>query len=81
MAPLLAEQNDVARKAKVLASFIKQYQQNITSLELCCKPVIAAIHSACIGAGINLITAADMRYCTADAWFQVKEVSAKMFLM
>lgn len=38
------------------------------------KPVIAAIHSACIGAAVSLITAADIRYCTKDAWFTVKEI-------
>lgn len=75
--PVIAEQEDVSGKAKLLKAFIKSYQQSITSLELCCKPVIAAVHSACVGAGVNLITAADMRYCTTDAWFQVKEVSQR----
>lgn len=41
---------------------------------MCTKPVIAAIHSACIGAGASLVTAADIRYCTDDAWFTVKEI-------
>ena len=40
----------------------------------CEKPVIAAIHSACVGAGIDMTSAADIRYCTTDAWFQIKEV-------
>jgi hypothetical protein len=40
----------------------------------CPKPVISAIHNACIGGAVDLITAADIRYCTDDAWFQVKEV-------
>lgn len=43
-------------------------------MEECTKPVIAAVHSACIGAGTNLITAADIRYCADDAWFTVKEI-------
>lgn len=50
-------------------------QSCISSLEACRKPVLAAVHSACVGAGVDLISAADMRYCTKDAWFQVKEVS------
>ncbi len=37
-----------------------------------------AIHSACVGAGVNLIAAADIRYCTEDAWFTVKEVDIGM---
>lgn len=36
------------------------------------------MHSACVGAGVDLITSADMRYCTKDAWFQVKEVDIGM---
>lgn len=43
-------------------------------MEQCPKPVIAAVHSACVGAGTNLITAADIRYCADDAWFSVKEI-------
>jgi len=38
------------------------------------QPVISAIHGACIGAGIDMITAADIRYCSKDAYFSVKEV-------
>ncbi|XP_032246545.1 delta(3,5)-Delta(2,4)-dienoyl-CoA isomerase, mitochondrial isoform X1 [Phoca vitulina] len=40
----------------------------------CPKPVIAAVHGACVGAGVDLITACDIRYCAQDAFFQVKEV-------
>ena len=43
------------------------------SLPQCPKPVIAAVHSACIGGGTNMVSFADIRYCTKDAWFQVKE--------
>lgn len=69
-----SEVEDVGRKAKILYKAITTYQDSMSSLEECHKPVLAAIHSACIGAGTSLITAADMRYCTKDAWFQVKEV-------
>ncbi|KAA3674377.1 Delta3,5-Delta2,4-dienoyl-CoA isomerase [Paragonimus westermani] len=40
----------------------------------CNKPVIAAVHGACVGGAVNMICAADIRYCTEDAWFQVKEM-------
>lgn len=46
----------------------------MSALERCSRPVIAAVHSACVGAGVSLITAADMRYCTDDAFFTVKEI-------
>lgn len=45
------------------------------------KPVIAAVHNACIGGGVNIICSADMRYCTSDAWFQVKEVDIGNYLL
>lgn len=54
------------------------FQDSISSLENCDKPVIVCVHQACVGAGVDLITAADIRYCTKDAWFQVKEVDIGM---
>jgi enoyl-CoA hydratase len=48
-------------------------QQGMTKLEKCRKPVIAAIHSHCIGGGIDLISACDIRIATADAVFSVRE--------
>lgn len=38
------------------------------------KPVICAVHGGCIGGAVDLIAAADMRYCSSDAWFQIKEI-------
>ncbi|XP_042869939.1 delta(3,5)-Delta(2,4)-dienoyl-CoA isomerase, mitochondrial-like isoform X2 [Penaeus japonicus] len=66
--------DDVARKCRLLHHLIKEFQDSFTALEKCPKPVIAAIHSACVGGGVDLICAADIRYCASDAWFQVKEV-------
>lgn len=72
--------DDVARRAKVWHKLIVRLQESISSLEACRKPVLAAVHSACVGAGVDLISAADMRYCTKDAWFQVKEVRIKKIM-
>lgn len=66
--------SDVARRAARLDPHIKQFQDWITDLEKCRKPVLAAIHGACIGGAVDLVTAADVRYCSQDAYFQVKEV-------
>ncbi|XP_037724339.1 delta(3,5)-Delta(2,4)-dienoyl-CoA isomerase, mitochondrial [Drosophila subpulchrella] len=74
----LAETDDYARKGVILERMIKLYQDSISSLEQCPKPVITAVHKACIGAGVDLITASDIRYCTEDAFFQVKEVDIGM---
>ncbi|KAK2586102.1 hypothetical protein KPH14_008382 [Odynerus spinipes] len=74
----LAQHEDVARKCKVLEPIISKFQESFTSIEKCPKPVIAAIHNGCIGAGVDMICAADIRYCSSDAWFQIKEVDIGM---
>ncbi|XP_050675925.1 delta(3,5)-Delta(2,4)-dienoyl-CoA isomerase, mitochondrial [Leptidea sinapis] len=66
--------DDVARRARSFEKLITNCQAGITAIEDCVKPVLSMIHSACVGAGVDLVTAADMRYCTEDSWFQVKEV-------
>ncbi|KAG0429031.1 hypothetical protein HPB47_024031 [Ixodes persulcatus] len=75
------EDPDVARKARHLYNVITTFQGTFTSMEKaglsftkCSKPVIAAVHNGCIGGGVNLITACDMRYCTSDAYFQIKRL-------
>lgn len=36
--------------------------------------MIAAVHGACVGAGVDMICAADIRYAASNAYFCVKEV-------
>lgn len=74
----ISEVNEVARKGKVFEGSIELYQESITALEKCVKPIIACTHSAVVGAGVDLITAADIRFCTKDSWFCVKEVDIGM---
>lgn len=40
----------------------------------CPKPVIAAVHGACVGGGIDMVSACDIRYCSSDAWFSIKVI-------
>lgn len=63
-----------ARKREKIRRTILDLQDSITSIEKCRKPVLAAIHKACIGGGVDIATACDMRYCTDDAYFSIKEV-------
>lgn len=72
-------QNDCeARTRENLRQVILDLQDTLTSLERCRKPVLAAIHGACIGGGIDLVCCADMRYCSADANFSIKEIDIGM---
>jgi enoyl-CoA hydratase len=57
------------RQIKVTRAF----QAAISSVAECPVPVIAAVHSYCIGAGIDLITACDIRLSAEDALFGVRE--------
>jgi enoyl-CoA hydratase len=53
-------------------------QHTMTSIARCPKPVIAAIHGYCIGAGVDLITACDIRLASGDALFSVRETRMGM---
>ena len=66
------------RKREKLRRMILDLQASLTSMERCRKPVLAAIHGACIGGGVDLICCADMRYCSTDAYFSIKEIDMGM---
>ena len=62
------------RMREKLRQLILELQDTLTSLERCRKPVLAAIHNGCVGGGVDLISCADMRYASADAYFTIKEI-------
>lgn len=62
------------RKEERLRNIIKEFQAAFSALETCRKPVLAAIHGLCIGAGLDLVAACDMRYASTEARFSLKEV-------
>ena len=66
------------RKREFLRKTILYLQDTVSAIEKCRKPVLAAIHNACVGGGIDIITSCDMRYCTEDAFFSVKEIDMGM---
>ena len=52
---------------------IVQFQESMNAVEKCRKPVIAAVHSHCIGGGIDLLSACDIRMASQDAVFSIRE--------
>ncbi len=69
--------SDVGRR-KALYRSVKRLQRAFTSVAECPKPVIAAVHGHCIGAGVDLITACDLRFASTDAIFSVRETKLAM---
>ena len=65
---------DGARQREALRRDIMKMQDAFTAFERLRCPVVAAIHGACVGGAIDLVTAVDIRLCTKDARFCVKEV-------
>jgi enoyl-CoA hydratase len=62
------------RREERLRRIIRDLQAAFTQLETCRKPVLAAVQGLCIGGGLDLIAACDLRYASADAAFSLKEV-------
>ena len=52
---------------------VKRMQHSFSVMEECRLPVLVAIQGGCIGGGIDMVTAADMRYATTDAFFTIYE--------
>ncbi|MBD3655488.1 MULTISPECIES: crotonase/enoyl-CoA hydratase family protein [Marinobacter] len=69
---------DPGRMAENLRRVVLQLQDTLTSLEKVRLPVLAAIQGGCIGGALDLVCAADSRYCTADAYFTIKETELGM---
>jgi enoyl-CoA hydratase len=53
---------------------IQRLQAAVTSVAFCRKPVVAAVAGWCVGGGVDLISAADVRLASADARFSIREV-------
>ncbi|MGA2930490.1 MAG: crotonase/enoyl-CoA hydratase family protein [Acidimicrobiales bacterium] len=69
----------MAARARGARTEVLRLQDSITAVARCSKPVIAAVHGYCIGGGVDLIAACDIRLASADAVFSVRE--AKMAIV
>ncbi|MDX1572302.1 MAG: enoyl-CoA hydratase-related protein, partial [Xanthomonadales bacterium] len=70
--------DDTGRNSEKLRRVILKLQDDLTAIESCRKPVLAAIHGAAVGGAIDMITCCDMRYCTEDATFSIREIDIGM---
>jgi enoyl-CoA hydratase/carnithine racemase len=62
------------RRRLALFQGIRRMQESISALERFPFPVVVAIHGACVGGGIDLVCASDIRYAARSAVFSVREV-------
>jgi enoyl-CoA hydratase len=63
----------MAARARSARAEILRLQASVTAVADCPLPVIAAVHGYCLGGGVDLITACDIRLASADALFSVRE--------
>ncbi len=68
-------ENELGRSRGYFIQQLKYLQNVANCLEAARFPVVAAIQGGCIGGGIDLITAADIRLCTKDAFFIIEEIN------
>ena len=73
-----ASDRSAAAKNLDLYRTIGDMQDTMTSLASIATPVIAAVHGYCLGGGIDLITAVDIRLASSDAVFSVRETKLGM---
>jgi enoyl-CoA hydratase len=71
---VMSAEGATARPRAELHATILRMQGAINAVADCRTPTIASVHGWCIGGGVDLISAVDMRYASADAKFSVREV-------
>lgn len=71
---LQVEHEDPCRANEQFLTHVRGLQKNIESLRDCRKPVLAAMHGACVGGAIDMTCYADMRFSDTSAVFCVKEI-------
>jgi len=64
--------------AEAMRFHVKLLQDSFSCLDEARMPVIAAIQGGCVGGAVDMTSACDIRYCTADAFFVIQEINIGM---
>ncbi|MCX7357785.1 MAG: crotonase/enoyl-CoA hydratase family protein [Alphaproteobacteria bacterium] len=73
-----AQGGDQYTRAEAFRQFVLTLQGSFNCLDNARIPVIAAVQGGCIGAGVDMTSACDIRFCTNDAFFQIAEINIGM---
>ncbi len=72
------ENVDPARAMDKMRRHLKFLQAPFEAIDKCRVPVLAAIQGGCFGAGVDMVSACDIRYASADAFFIIQEINIGM---
>ena len=72
---LASRNSEVGRSREHFRRKVKKMQETFNVIDRCRVPVIAVVHGGCIGGGVDLVTACDIRIGTADCFFTIQEIN------
>ncbi len=72
---LANRQLEVGRSREHFRRKVKKMQETFNVIDRCRVPVIAVVQGGCIGGGVDLVTACDIRIGTADCFFTIQEIN------
>ncbi|MEJ0060156.1 MAG: crotonase/enoyl-CoA hydratase family protein [Terricaulis sp.] len=75
---VMASDGDPSVRAEAFRQFVLTLQGTFSCLDEARIPVIAAVQGGCIGAGVDMTSACDIRYATENAFFQIHEINIGM---
>lgn len=75
---LAGKSGEQGRRRAYLRQTAMMLQESFTAFERARMPVLAAIQGGCVGGAVDMVTACDCRYATADAFFVIQEINIGM---